>query len=305
MTLLERIIIAAESDVPIPSLLRMMKSLASRTGATKLEKWANQELVGYPSGVAVPGYRGPFEMQVYATFRNSFRQIERDVPIASGQFPDELKKDFFSYTFREPVAEIEAYVIDPTELSWSADTVNAVDRMFEAGLLDAVRGPSWRMTAAAGHVAKSRMIGILDQVRTAAHALALEVEQLVPTAGEPTASPDDNKKAAIYISNFNFSNANLSGSNNAFNSSQFSQNITTPTRGDADSLEQALSEAGVSTSDIGRLMDAIAEDPDEPTGGVGHRVSDWLKEQAAMVIPAVATVVAQSVYAFYGIPIES
>lgn len=308
MTLLERIITAAESDDPVPSLLRMMKTLASRTGTYKLSKWANQELFGYLSNASVPPYRGPFEMQVYATFRDNYGRREPNVPIGAARFPDEMKEPLFQYSFREPIAEIEAYLNNATdtEFSWSADTVVDIDRLFAAGQIERVLKESWRMTAAAGHVPRSRLAGILDQVRTVAHGLALEVEQSVPTAGEPTASPETNEKAAILITNnFDFSNANLSSSNNAFNSSEFNQSITTPAKGDTGSLEKALKEAGVSDANISELMNAVAEDPDEPAGGIGNRVSAWLQDQASKVLPAVATVITQSVFAFYGLPVGS
>jgi hypothetical protein len=306
VTLLERIILAAEGDGSVPSLLRMLKTLASRTGTAELGEWANRELVGYPSKAPVPGYRGPFEMQVYATFHDGYGRRDTNVPIDTKRFPAEVRELLFQLSFREPIAEIQAYVEQEssTNFAWTPDVVLDYNRAVMSGEVLPVMVPGWQMESAAGHIPKSRIAGILDQVRTVAHDLALEVEQSAPTAGEPGTSAEMNAKAAIIITNnFDFSNANLSGSNNAINSSGFSQNITMPEKGDRASLEQVLREAGVSDSEIARLRAAIAEDTDASEGGVGSRVREWLREQTSGVLPAVATVITQAVFAFYGLPV--
>lgn len=84
MTLLERIIESAERDGSVSSLLRMMKTLAARTGADQLGKWANNELTGYGVDDTVPQYRGPFEIQVTATFRNSLGIFRITYPLGPG-----------------------------------------------------------------------------------------------------------------------------------------------------------------------------------------------------------------------------
>ncbi len=306
MTLLERIIESAERDGSVSSLLRMMKTLAARTGADQLGKWANNELTGYGVDDTVPQYRGPFEIQVTATFRNSFGHFQNNVPIGSRRFPEDMRCHLFSYTFREPIAEIEAaFSANPeTNYAWATDVVSFVNNAFRIGEVQPVMTDGWSMVAAAGHVPRSRLFGILDQVRTEAHSLALNLEQTVPSAGEPHVSSEMNEKAAVIINNnFDFSNADLSGSNNAFNSSEFNQSIEMQEKGSVEALRRILAEAGLAESDVKELIEAVNNDPDEPTGELGRNVTRWLQQQASKVVPAVATMITQSVFAFYGLPV--
>src|SRR3546814_14964000 len=66
------------------------------------------------------------------------------------------------------------------------------------------------------------------------------------------------------------SNADLSGSNNAIGSSDFTQSIGTTAKGDRETLKQALIGAGVSAERLEELFQAIADDDaTEPGQGYG------------------------------------
>lgn len=68
MTLLREIQAAAtEADVPLPTVLRKCKVLASRLRHEPLKEWTDRELNGYPSLNALPDYRQSIPVVVLAT----------------------------------------------------------------------------------------------------------------------------------------------------------------------------------------------------------------------------------------------
>ncbi len=305
MTLLSRIIERAESEGSVPELLRMTRTLAYRAGAEDLRVWTERELNGYVLQSDVPAYRGPFSLPVYASFHDEYGRTFPNVPIDRRRFPEEWRDGpWFDHIFREPISAIQSYADEElVRFEWSPDHVLNYNLAVLEDKIHPVMDSRWNMSSAEIRVPKSVFVGMLDQVRTMVHGLALEVEQSTPTAGDPGASSEDNRKAAITITqNFNFNNVDMSGANNAIGSSDFVQNSTTSIKGDRVALEHTLQSAGVTPADLQRLQEAIREDPEDHQGQPGSRVRAWLSEQTAGVAPAVATVITQAVFAFLGLP---
>ncbi len=112
-------------------------------------------------------------------------------------------------------------------------------------------------------------------------------------------------KETVISNKFDLSNADLSGSNIAIGSSDFTQSIGTPAKGDRETLKQALIGAGVSAESLEELFQAIADDDaTEPGQGYGSRVKQWLDEQTATVLPAIATAITNAVLLYHGRPVS-
>lgn len=108
----------------------------------------------------------------------------------------------------------------------------------------------------------------------------------------------------ITTNNFDFSNANMSTSNNAFGSSDFDQTINTVEPGDRAALEEALRVAGVSDGDLDNLRAAIEDDGDAPAReSLGAGVTGWLREIGGKAAAASATMATTAVLTYYGLPI--
>ncbi len=74
MTKLADIIDSATGEaVSTPSLLRMLKVVASRLGTAPLEDWVDRELSGYGEKDDLPAYRGPFPATAMGIFVGPFQ----------------------------------------------------------------------------------------------------------------------------------------------------------------------------------------------------------------------------------------
>ncbi|MGB3676430.1 MAG: hypothetical protein WA988_18525 [Candidatus Nanopelagicales bacterium] len=104
--------------------------------------------------------------------------------------------------------------------------------------------------------------------------------------------------------NFDFTKANMSGSNNVFGSSDFDQTFNAAEPGDQDALETALRAAGIDDEEITQLREAIAVDGDAPTrGALGTGVASWLREISGKAAAGAATLATGAVLTYYGLPI--
>jgi hypothetical protein len=104
--------------------------------------------------------------------------------------------------------------------------------------------------------------------------------------------------------NFDITNADMSGSNNAFGSSDFDQTMNAAKPGDQDALESALRAAGIDDEEIDQLRDAIAVDGNASVrGALGSGVAGWLREISGKAAAGAATLATGAVLTYYGLPI--
>jgi hypothetical protein len=108
MSVISDLIDAASGDVsPVATLLRKVKVVAARLHTGQLEQWVQHELMGYPSEVPLPEYRGPFAVEAAGHFAGPFQSGLRNAPIPSIGFPAEQRGALFTMAFRQPIAELE------------------------------------------------------------------------------------------------------------------------------------------------------------------------------------------------------
>ncbi|MFI5709794.1 hypothetical protein [Kribbella sp. NPDC051620] len=275
MTLLDEVIVGASGDARIANLLRQVKILASRTGADPLGDWIDHELNGYTEETKLPTYRGPFGIHVYGHFMSlDGREEATDVQIPQYTFDQtEAGADWFRVFLREPVAMVESMATEEqTTIVWSADMVGAYNSWVEAGKVRPVfTGGGARLVGAKSYISRHRFVGALDGVRGRILDLALQLEKVVPEAGQPSAPSAEQAFAAIIINNHFHASSNV-----AIDSTQIKQWVNSPARGDIEGLVGFLREQGMKPDLLTELRDvANADQTDHEDTGRWTRVRRW------------------------------
>jgi hypothetical protein len=215
MTLLQVVIDEAQGTGSVPTLLRRLKVLATRTGARDtLLPWVNNELTGYPSEDDVlPSYRGPFPVAPEGDYVGMGATSLTGHPVARTGFAEKAAEVLFTQSFFQPIAEIEAAAAEKRIFfSWPAEAVAYYNSLISAG--KAGVASHWGCLQVKYTVAPTLFIGILDQVRTLTLDLALELEQATPQAGEPHVADEINSEARQVIEQtFHFHGLTVTGTN--------------------------------------------------------------------------------------------
>lgn len=308
MSLLEELIDGASCDtVPVATLLRKAKVLAVRLQTGQLGEWVEYELVGYPSEVTLPEYRGPFRTEVRGHFGGPFGSGLQNAPIPSIGFPQNFREgSLFNIEFREAIVELERLAKSTSVLraEWPADAVAMTNSLIESGEVQLYEGlglqQAWRAVSA------TQLTSIVDTVRTRILDLALSLEQVAPDAGQPGADIPPSEKVHQVVTNVFGGTPNI-----AIASSDVDQTISLPSAGDEEGLLAYLSQLGIVTEDLERLRVALAEDAADETSGEepGPRVNEWLgrvltrsSKMAGKVGIGTATALAtQAVSAYFGL----
>ncbi len=281
MTLVEGLIEAASGETAsVSTLLRKLKVIAARLGTVQLEEWVDHELAGYPSGAAVPDYRGPFEREVRGNLVGPFGSSMSSVPVPPSGFPKEMRDGWllFKHEFREPIAEIETLSrsSETLQVPWPADAIAYTNRLLETG--EAQLYPGMGLIVAWKPVMPAQLASIVDSVRTRVLGLALELEAVQPDAGRHGVELTDNQQLTQMVTN-------VYGGNVAIGSTGVAQqSVVVPSTGDLAALRAALLAAGIAEDHIGVLEQALEEDREAGEGeagrAMGPRVQAWLAKVA-------------------------
>jgi hypothetical protein len=192
---LSEIIDAATTDaVSVPALLRMTKVVAARMETPPLLDWVDRELGGYQRGAPIPDYRGPFPTQVLSQW--SGPTVLTNVPLPPSAFPQGLRDaGAFEVEFRESVSELERLAENdgPLSFAWGTDTIGRINGEMRRGSLKEVQkiAPLHGIVSAHRLVSPATIGSVLDNVRNRVLSLALDLEKVVPDAGEPGATAGD------------------------------------------------------------------------------------------------------------------
>jgi hypothetical protein len=300
---------ASGSTASVPAMLRKLKVIAARTATTDLAEWVDHELTGYPEGLPLPPYRGPFNGPVLGTISNPARW-EQNMTLPRLAFPEPIRKhdELFSLSFTQSVAELEVMAASTKayRAPWPGDVVARVQYYID-------RGEAGFDSYATLHevyrpIPPAAVRGILDTVQSRILDLALSLEHLAPTAGElgsPVVSEQVSHQFHTHIHG--------PSTNVAIGSTNVQQNAALPPRGDEPALLQAMSTAGVTVDDVQELRTALARDRDENNGvdptEPGQHVSRWwsrLSLKAGSVtgkvgVAAAGGLAARALAAYFGI----
>jgi hypothetical protein len=132
---------AAGATEPVSALLRKVKVIAARSETADLGEWVGHELLGYPDGAELPGYRGPFELQVLGNFSGPFGSGYRNAPIPPSAFPAEYRHNLFTASFYQSVSELESLAASGKGLrsEWPADALMFTQILSREGKLRLIR----------------------------------------------------------------------------------------------------------------------------------------------------------------------
>lgn len=300
MTLLQDLIDGASGEVPVTTLLRKVKVVASRAEVPALDEWVQHELDGYPEGAEVPEYRGPFQVEVLGILGGPFGSAMRNAPIPSALFPDEYRDGgLFKLTFQQSIAEI-AKLTDAEDAQlqspWPANAIAVVNGMMESGRVRIQQG--WVLQQAWRVITAAQLVAIVDSVRTRILDLALAMERSNPDTGQrdaPPLAPEDRQTIVTHIYG-NSTNVAVASTNVA--------QVVNFAHGDRDGLGRFLESLGVPRPEIQGLFEAIETDG-EVGGEMGPATKTWLGNLMAnagkLGIGAAAGVIAQAVSHFLGL----
>lgn len=267
MSLLREIQDAAASDeVPVTTLLRKARILATRLHHEPLQRWVTSELEGYADGDELPDYRRQQHVPVKAHFSGPFNSGMRnaDVPPACVEPGD--RESLFTFTPRQPVAAIEDLLRSGEAtftVPWSADVVvYYADRIYEdQGMMQA-----WKV------IPRGKLVSVVDGVRNRLLSFALELEQVAPEAGEPDADdamPPQSQVTQIFHNHIQAGQAVIAGRD-----VQHATQVGSPPAAWPD-LRQKLESWGIPAPDLDDLRDALVRD-NAAESGIGENTQGWL-----------------------------
>lgn len=278
MTLLQDLVDGAAGDtVPVPTLLRQLKVVAARTDAAPLAEWVRYELEGYPSDVTVPTYRGPFNGPTLGRFQLLGNNVSEQ-PMSPSRYPWVWPAAARRIT--SPIAELE-HLIGEAQIGirWPDEAIEAYNdevsraRMSGALLIE-------ELISATRLVDRHFIAGLLSAVRCRVLGLALELEKVAPSAGQPNA-PAETVAAAqqVITTHFHGPIANV-----AIASEGTIQSVTVqlPAPGDETMLLRYLGAHGVDPAQLVALREALDLDQQDSGGRhprrAGARVRAWLTQ---------------------------
>ncbi|MDC8980973.1 hypothetical protein PR370_07335 [Mycobacterium marinum] len=266
MSRLDDIIDAATGDtVPVPTLLRMVKVLAGRTQTAVLDDWVDKELDGYPDDAVLPDYRGPFDVMVLTNWTGPFGSGAKNFELGPRSVPKGLRDaGAFVVRFYEPVAALEslAQAKKPLHYPWSADVIGLLNGQIARGEIPAIL-EMHGLVSAHRIISPSTAKAAIDSVRTRVLALALDLEKILPLAGEPGQVAENPAAVNYMVTNHIYGDGNtVAIGDNA--------SVSVP-KGDLGALIAAVSSAGLSDGQVDELRAAI--EADEAEGTLGETTS--------------------------------
>lgn len=134
-------------------------------------------------------------------------------------------------------------------IAWPADALRLYNWGVSKGEIRPVVMEGMVLATAIRPMEGTVFVGMLDAVRTRVLDLALELEQVAPSAGQRESSSSEKRRAENAINNFNF----YASSNVAVSGQDFTQNLNLPGLGDVEGLLSYLQSAGLSAERLNEL----------------------------------------------------
>jgi AbiTii len=268
--------LAIDGKQPLPDILRKCLLLGHELKNERLKKWANQELNGYDSAKDLPDYRLVLA-GAKGHFMGPFGQQLNHYPLPSALLED-IHRDFArKIHLTQGVSAYEGMIHSPesTMLTypWPTDMVLYYQQKFL---------PDYALVSAWQDVPKSRIVELLDTVRNRTLNMALEIKDELGTSYTDLRHIKS-EQAATNIQNIIFQNTGGS-TNVAFGGSSIDASTNTEiiiNVGDKQKLDEILSKAGLSNTDVQSLTEAIKADGENRPGS---KVGAWVKDNASKVV---------------------
>lgn len=256
---------ARDRSVETADLLRTCQVVAFRLKHQALKEWVNHELSGYPVDEELPSYRVLDGLRLKGTFVNAARWMKGvDVPL--GAIPEAYHESATRTHLRAPVAELEGLVRNSAG-SLRTNPIPA-DVFTQLEILELSTTIDLWCELSAHAVA-----GLIDQIRTRALTLLLEIETENPDAGDAVGSepPVSLEKVGQIVQNVIFG-GNVMIAPAAQVAAQQVVEL-----GNLESLLAWARAAGIVEVDVLELPEAITKDGET----IGHRTRKWIQRAAS------------------------
>jgi hypothetical protein len=266
---------ATNNDVPLETLLRKCRILASRLKNDEFKDWIQSELDGYRNGKELPDYR-KMHGHCFGHFSGPFGSGLKNAPIPERNIPDDVRDMLTHIQMRNGIGAIEHLLQSEggnLHYPWPADT----SAMFGSQIYQ-----NMQMMQAWTDVPKNFIAGILSTVRNRVLNFALEIEAQNPEAGEAPAgsTPIPQSHVSQIFNTYVYGNAGNVASGNG---NQQIVNFTI-NQGDLKALEKCLTEQGVEKDDVEDLKTAIKSEPDLAGESFGPKVSSWIGKMISKTV---------------------
>jgi|SRR5579864_417046 len=277
--LLDEIIgLAVDNKQPITTLLRKCIVLAHQLKNERLRKWANEELNGYGSIDSLPDYRVLPAPATGLFVGPGWARFEQGIP--SFALENDDRKFAESVYVAQSIGALEHLLRSGSDSSisfpWNANLVAIYQNKLQRG---------WQLFSAQQVIPKSAIAGIVDTVRTRVLNMTLEIQLEIGDKDEDlkNVTPEASKKVDQTIVNNIFGGnvyVSTGHSTMAATTVQQQQNIVV---GDWENLERVLKDAGIASTELKELSEAVKSDGSHKLKEDGA-VMGWIKANAPRVL---------------------
>ncbi|ASN38866.1 hypothetical protein CGQ24_07475 [Arthrobacter sp. 7749] len=291
-TPIERIIDdATDEDTNLASLLLKVKVMARRLQATELSEWVSNELDGYSDDMPVPKYRVFDQLNVIGTWEGYGGHRLKGQRITSTGLSEERRKAWFSATLRQSLTEIEEYskAENDVGIPWDPYTVMA----YEQCVMDKEGGASIEsMTLNNVNIMISRqqLRALLNKVRSTVIDLAMDLESIDKSAGQPDGPTVSNEGVASVVNNFHIQ---VTGDGNNVAAGSGNKQRTKVVKNDVASLIAAAKELGLSDAAASEFKEAVLADG-KPGGTRAQNIIERVSTGALALAGSITADVAAS-----------
>jgi hypothetical protein len=301
MSLLEDIQNAAvngQSD--LGEVLRKCKVLAARLGSKPLEDWLLWESNGYPDDAPLPDYR-IWDIQLKGHFSGPAQSMIKNASIPAVCVPKQYRERFTRHECRRSVAAIHDLAREAHSGILHIPFPNLSVVLGENVMQHMNCVEAW------GFFGKSQLVEVLNSVRNRILDFALALWKENPSAGDTGSTAPKIEPAKV---NQIFNTTVYGGPATVVGSAAHSTLSFDIMVNDIAGLERALRDAGINSSDVAELKEAIASDPTpRDMRSLGPRVRDWIANMTTKAakgawdvgIEAAGGILAAAISRYYGI----
>lgn len=266
--------LAIDGKQPLPDILRKCLLLGHELKDERLKAWANQELNGYNSATDVPEYRvipaqakGNFMGPLHAQYQGHI------IPPALLEEPHRhFAKTVYLIQSVSAYADLTKSPEGSLVFPWPANMV--------AYYQQRIMGGGYICHSAWQEIPPSALVELLDKVRNITLNMALGIKDELGTSYTDLRRIESNEAAKIQSIIFQNTGGNTNVAFGQGSVDASGQQQTVITVGDRESLDAVLAKAGLEQKDLDNLTEAMQLDGTKP----GHKVGEWVKENASKVL---------------------
>ncbi|MCK4140391.1 hypothetical protein HFK85_23965 [Ralstonia pseudosolanacearum] len=265
-----------------------------------MEQWVDWELQGYPDGVDLPSYRVT-PVVSYGSFVGPFGMNAPKLQVPVGVLPEHLRERHAVARMTHAISSYENLVQGKKPPFVKIDWNVGLAIKYASTLT-----PDMQCVAAWMELPIGAIDRLLDVIKTAVLAYAIEVEKLSPDAGElPVGSKPISEDRLTQIFNTHIA-GNVGNVANA--STGVTQTATVQVgQGDWEALRLYLQSLGLFETDFAGLKrdldEARAAGPatsEKPASWIGQLVGKGMRKAAGVGVEAIAGGIAQAIAGYLG-----